>query len=154
MKAYNTPNDELRIESDNGDELVKITSDGVTAKSGLSSMPKITLTEEELVACMSGTTISKTVGDIVGFPTGDFFNNMAQYILLAVDNPEAYLSYPVALVTNFKGVDGDYINFSSVVRFYNVVYFSQVLIYSDGGHIDPNTEVSISAYQINGGAII
>ena len=30
MKAYNTPNDELRIENDNGEELVKITSDKTT----------------------------------------------------------------------------------------------------------------------------
>lgn len=30
MKAYNTPNDELRIESDDGEELIKITSDKTT----------------------------------------------------------------------------------------------------------------------------
>lgn len=30
MKAYNTPNDELRIENDSGEELIKITSDKTT----------------------------------------------------------------------------------------------------------------------------
>ena len=99
---------------------------------------------------MTGSAIHKTVGDIVGFPTGDFFNNMTPRILLAVDNPEAYLPNPVALVDDFKGVDGNYINFSSVVRFGQTIYFSEVLIYSDGGYIDPNTEVSIKAYRIEG----
>lgn len=151
MKAYNTPNDELRIESDSGDELVKITSDGVTAKSGLNSMPKLVLTEEELVACMSGSSIIKTVGDIVGFPTGDFFNKITPRILLVVDNPETYLSGQVALVDDFRGVNDDVISFGSVVRFFNAVYISELLIWSPDGNIDANAQVTIRATVISRG---
>ena len=149
MKAYNTPNDELRIESDSGDELVKITSDGVTAKSGLGSMPKISLTEEEFFVAMSGTKVTKKASDIEGFPMGDFASNMTSHISVVIP----YNGRQLTLVEDFRGIGGnnDWITFSSVVLFRSAIFFALIEITSDSGYVNENSTVYISGHLIAGG---
>lgn len=53
MKAYNTPNDELHIESNAGEKLVKITSDKAEIKNLDMSSMGITSTAEEIDAATS-----------------------------------------------------------------------------------------------------
>lgn len=69
MKAYNTPNDELRIESDDGEELIKITSDKTTITNLGDSEGSVLAIDAGTISMTPGWHTAQVV--INEFPTSD-----------------------------------------------------------------------------------